>query len=61
MAMDCNEDLTAAEAGNGPDMIHASCRALATKAVARKWFAVKPSRAEENVIPLPAVTCNHAQ
>lgn len=51
MALHSNENLTAAEAGNSPQMIHDHYRALDTKAEAEKWFAVKPARAT-NVIPL---------
>jgi hypothetical protein len=56
MAMHSNENLTAAEAGNSPQMIHDHYRALATRTDATKWFAVKP-RKVANVIPLsPATT-----
>ena len=53
MAMHANENLTAAEAGNSPQMIHDNYRALATKNEAKKWFGVKPARAA-NVIHLGA-------
>ncbi len=46
-----NENLTAAQAGNSPAMIHAHYKGLATKAEAEKWFAVTPAQAA-NVIPL---------
>jgi integrase len=54
MAMQCNENLTAAEAGNSPQMIHEHYRGLATRKEGLKWFAVKPSRnaGAANVIPL---------
>jgi integrase len=39
MAMHSNENLTAAEAGNSPQMIHDHYRALATKSEAESWFA----------------------
>jgi integrase len=55
MAMHANENLTSAEAGNSPQMLHEHYRALATKAEAEKWFAVAPARAA-NVIPLAAAT-----
>jgi integrase len=48
-----NENLTAAQAGNSPTMIHGHYKGLATKAEAEKWFAVQPARAA-NVIPLAA-------
>ena len=41
-AAHANENLTAAQAGNSPAMIHAHYKALATKADAEKWFAVMP-------------------
>ncbi len=46
-----NENLTAAQAGNSPAMIHQHYKGLATKAEAEKWFAVTPAQAA-NVIPL---------
>jgi hypothetical protein len=54
MAMHTNENLTAAEAGNSPQMIHDHYRALATQKEARAWFSVKPAKAakSENVIQL---------
>jgi integrase len=51
MAMHANENLTAAEAGNSPQMIHDHYRALAPRREAVKWFAVRPAKAA-NVIPL---------
>jgi len=55
MAMHANENLTAAEAGNSPQMIHDHYRALATRREAVKWFGVKPSRATGagDIIQLP--------
>ena len=55
MAMHANENLTAAEAGNSPHMIHDYYRALATRREAMKWLAVKPAKAAD-VLPLPAAT-----
>ncbi len=52
-ALHSNENLTAAQAGNSPAMIHAHYKGLATKAEAEKWFAVAPSVSARNVIPLP--------
>jgi hypothetical protein len=43
MAMHANENLTSAEAGNSPQMIHEHYRALATKAEAEKWFNIVPA------------------
>ena len=55
-ALHANENLTAAQAGNSPAMIHAHYKGLATKAEAVKWFKVKPSKSGKNVIPLPAAS-----
>ena len=52
MAAHSNENLTAAEAGNSPQMIHGHYRGLATKNEAEAWFAVSPAQAE-NVVQLP--------
>ncbi len=57
-ALHSNENLTAAQAGNSPAMIHQHYKGLATKAEAEKWFSVKPSEAARNVIPLPAASGN---
>ena len=43
-ALHSNENLTAAQAGNSPAMIHAHYKGLATKADAEKWFNVLSSR-----------------
>ena len=51
-ALHANENLTAAQAGNSPAMIHAHYKGLATKAEAEKWFKVLPPKAAKNVIPL---------
>jgi integrase len=53
-ALHSNENLTAAQAGNSPAMIHAHYKGLATKADAEKWFAVEPPKNVNNIIPLPA-------
>ena len=58
-ALNANENATAAQAGNSPAMVHQHYKGLATKAEARKWFALKPSKAA-NVIPLPAVSRKEA-
>ena len=50
-ALHSNENLTAAEAGNTPDMIHAHYKGLGTKAEALKWFAVRPAKAG-NIVPI---------
>jgi integrase len=54
-ALHANENLTAAQAGNSPAMIHQHYKGLATKAEAEKWFNVQPAKAE-NVIPMTAAT-----
>jgi len=51
-ALHANENLTAAQAGNSPAMIHAHYKGLATKAEAEKWFNVMPARAAKNIIQL---------
>ncbi|HEY3856305.1 MAG TPA: hypothetical protein VGO67_18120 [Verrucomicrobiae bacterium] len=48
-----NENLTAAQAGNSPAMIHQHYKGLATKAEAEKWFAVTPARGA-NIISITA-------
>ena len=53
-AAHANENLTAAQAGNSPTMIHAHYKGLATKADAEKWFAVHPSKSAAKEIALPA-------
>jgi len=53
-ALHANENLTAAQAGNSPAMIHAHYKGLATKAEAEKWFTVLPARTAKNIIPLAA-------
>ena len=53
-ALHSNENLTAAQAGNSPAMIHAHYKGLATKAEAEKWFSVKPRESAQNVIQLAA-------
>ena len=55
LALHSNENLTAAEAGNSPAMIHGNYKGLATKKEAEKWFAAAPSR-PANVIPLATAT-----
>jgi integrase len=54
-ALHDNENLTAAQAGNSPAVIHSAYKGLATKAEAKKWFKVFPPKAAKNVIRLPAV------
>jgi integrase len=55
-----NENLTAAQAGNSPAMIHQHYKGLATKAEAERWFNIQPAKAA-NVIPLAAVSGRQAQ
>jgi integrase len=52
-ALHGNENLTAAQVGSSPQMLHAHYKGLATKKEAKKWFAVKPSKSEQNMIVLP--------
>jgi integrase len=52
-AFHANESLTAQQAGNSPQMVHAHYKGLATRAEAQKWFGVKPVRAA-NIIRLSA-------
>jgi integrase len=52
-AFHSNENLTAAQAGNSPAMIHAHYKGLATRAEAEKWFGVQPSR-HANIVSLTA-------
>jgi len=54
-ALHDNENLTAAQAGNSPAVIHSAYKGLATKADAKKWFSMKPPKAAKNVIRLSAV------
>ncbi|HTX20492.1 MAG TPA: hypothetical protein VMD27_01340 [Candidatus Aquilonibacter sp.] len=51
-ALHANENQTAQQAGNSPQMIHAHYKGLATKAEAEKWFNIMPPDAAKNVIPL---------
>ena len=54
-ALHSNENLTAAQAGNTPAMIHAHYKGLATKQQAKAWFAVKPAKAaKKSKPPTPA-------
>ncbi len=48
-----NENLTAAQAGNSPAMIHSNYKAFATKAEGLAWFAVAPEPAENRSIQMP--------
>jgi integrase len=54
-AQHANENLTAAQAGNSPAMIHQHYKGLATRSEAEKWFAVAPARSE-NIIRLATPT-----
>jgi integrase len=55
-ALHDNENLTAAQAGNSPAVIHSAYKGLATKADAKKWFNVRPARTATNVISLSAAS-----
>jgi integrase len=52
-ALHANENLTAAQAGNSPAMIHHHYKGLATNKEAAAWFAVRPAKTENNIIALP--------
>jgi integrase len=54
-ALHSNENLTAAQAGNSPAMIHQHYKGLATRAEAETWFNVQPARAA-NIVPLAGRT-----
>jgi integrase len=51
-ALHANENLTAAQAGNSPAMIHAHYKGLATRKEAENWFAIRPAKSAQNVVPL---------
>jgi integrase len=53
-ALHANENLTAAQAGTSPAMVHQHYKGLATKNEGEAWFNVQPGRAA-NVIPLAAI------
>jgi integrase len=53
-ALHDNENLTAAQAGNSPAVIHSAYKGLATKAEAKKWFKIRPPKTAKNVILLKA-------
>jgi integrase len=46
-----DENLTAAQAGNSPDMVHKHYKGLLTKAQGEAWFAQAPER-PANVVPM---------
>jgi integrase len=51
-ALHSNENLTAAQAGNSPGMIHGHYKGLATRKEALAWFAVKPAKSQDNIVQL---------
>jgi hypothetical protein len=55
-----DENLTTAQAGNSPAIVHKHYKGLLTKAEGEKWFAVAPALTA-NVIPLPAVSRKDSQ
>jgi integrase len=55
-----DENLTAAQAGNSPEMVHKHYKELLTRKEGEAWFAVAPEQAA-NVIPLPDVSRKDAQ
>ena len=50
-----DENLTAAQAGNSPEMVHKHYKGLLTRKEGEAWFAVAPAQAA-NVIPFAADT-----
>ncbi len=46
-----NENLTAAQAGHAPTLLHQHYKGLATKAEGQRWFEVAPATVE-NVVPM---------
>jgi integrase len=52
-ALHGNENLTAAQVGTSPQMLHAHYKGLATKAEAEKWFDVRPAKAKANIVLFP--------
>ena len=48
-----DEGLTAAQAGNSPQLIHAHYKGLLTKAEGKAWFAVRPARTPAAIIEVP--------
>jgi integrase len=57
-ALHANENLTAAQAGNSPAMVHGHYKGLATRAEAEKWFKVKPAGVAANVVSMPTASRN---
>ena len=53
-ALHGNENLTSAQAGNSPAMVHSNYKGLVTKEEAEKWFNVMPAKSD-NVIALDPV------
>ena len=51
-ALYSNENLTAAQAGNSPAMIHQHYKGLTTKAEAEKWFNIVPAKPATNIVSL---------
>lgn len=55
-----DENLTAAQAGNSPAMIHQHYKGLLTRKEGEAWFAVKPAKVADNVISLKVETATGA-
>jgi integrase len=55
-ALHQNENQTAAIAGTSPAMLFRHYKGLMPKAQAKKWFAVRPAKAEGNAVPSPNQT-----
>jgi integrase len=54
-AFHANENLTAAQAGNSPAMVHKHYKGLATKKEAEAWFAANPAGDANNIVHLKGV------
>jgi hypothetical protein len=59
-ALHFNENLTAAQAGNSPAMIHQNYKGLTTKAETEEWFNIEPAKSA-NVISLDTASRKQAQ
>jgi len=57
-ALNQNENLTAAVAGNSAQMVHQHYKALATIEEAADWFGVVPPK-EDNVVTLDSTSKEH--
>jgi len=53
-AVNANENLTAAQAGNSPAMVHRHYKGLVVRSEGEKWFGTTPAKAENIVAFRPA-------